>query len=98
MEQNEVSLHELEVFRVFAMSPQKWMSNSDVSSLVASVSPRTVRAKTLKLTSMGILDCAEVFPSHRYRLADKAQRRNGGYWDRLVKAAEVLGVDLKPSE
>jgi hypothetical protein len=46
----------------------------------------------LKLTRMGILECAEVFPAHRYRMAEKAGKRNGGYVTRLEQVCEIFGL------
>jgi hypothetical protein len=94
MEQNEISTHEVEVWRVFRQSPDRWMTNKDAAALVTGVAPRTVRAKTIKLVTLGLLDQAEVFPAHRYRLSAKAKQRNASYVIRLEKAAEVFGVTL----
>jgi hypothetical protein len=48
----------------------------------------------LKLVRLGIVDQAEVFPAHRYRLSTHAAKRNRGYADRITRAAEVLGIPL----
>lgn len=92
-EQNEVSIHEILVWKQFSASPEKWMSSKDVATLLAGkVAYRTVRAHTSKLVSLGILDVTEVFPGHMYRLADKAGKRNAGYLQRLQQVAKVFGV------
>lgn len=92
-ERNEVSRHEVEVFRVLSLSAD-WVTNRDIQSRCDGVAARTVRATTLRLVRLGVLDQAEVFPAHRYRLAPKADKRNRGYFDRLTRAAEVFGVPL----
>lgn len=94
MELNEISTHEVEVFRVLRENAGRWMTNKDIAALVNGVAERTVRAKTIKLVQLGLLDQAEVFPAHRYRLSAKARQRNTGYVIRLEGAAEVFGVDL----
>ena len=91
MEQNEISIHEVRVVQAMQANAEKWLSNKDIAELVQGVSPRTVRAKTAKLVTIGLLDVAEVFPSHRYRWSDKAKQRNAAYLNRLAKAAEVFG-------
>jgi hypothetical protein len=48
----------------------------------------------LKLVKLGVVEQAEVFPGHRYRISPFAAKRNRGYVDRLVSAADALGVEL----
>lgn len=89
MERNEISRHEVLVFR--ALSVDKWLSSKDVAE-ASGVAARTARAHLLKLVRLGLIDQAEVFPGHRYRLSGHAMQRNRGYTDRLARAAEVLGI------
>jgi hypothetical protein len=42
-----------------------------------------------------IVDQAEVFPAHRYRLSKKARKRNINYIQRLERAAEVFGLKIE---
>ena len=56
------------------------------------VAHRTVRAHLRKLVSLGVLDVAEVYPGHRYRLAEKASKRNAGNVQRLQSVASVFGL------
>jgi hypothetical protein len=56
------------------------------------VAQRTARAHALKLVNLGIFDQAEVFPAHRYRLAETADKRNKGYALRLEQAMSVFGL------
>lgn len=93
-ERNEISRHEIEVFRVLLLNAQSWKTNRELAAECQAVAPRTVRAMTFKFVHLGILDQAEVFPGHKYRLADKAAKRNRGYVDRLRRVAEVFGVVL----
>jgi len=94
MERNEVSAHEVRVYLAFAGEPQRWFSSAEMAT-AAGVAGRTARAHALKLVKLGIVDQAEVFPAHRYRLSTKAAKRNRGYVDRLAAAAEVLGLSKK---
>lgn len=89
MENNEVSTHEV---RVVAAVRNKggWMTSREIAS-AAKVSDRTARHHALRLVKLGIFDQAEVFPGHRYRFADKADKRNAAYMNRLAAAADALG-------
>lgn len=92
MEKNEVSIHEARVFSVFLANPKEWLTSKEIAEK-ADVAQRTARAHCLKLVQLGILDQAEVFPSHRYRMAEKADKRNRGYFDRVKQAMEIFGID-----
>lgn len=94
VERNEVSRQEIEVFRALRVHTQQWMTNKELAAECKAVAERTVRATTMKLVKLGVVDQAEVFPAHRFRLAAKAEKRNRGYVDRLLKAAEVFGVKV----
>lgn len=91
MERNEVSIHEAKLFWAFRAQPATWSTSKEMGER-SGISPRTARAHCLKLTTLGIVDVAEVFPAHRYRLAEKADKRNGGYVRRLEFACEVFGL------
>lgn len=97
-EMNEVSEHLLRIYQVFALEPDRWFTNVDVATEVKArgqrVGDRTVRAHTLRLVQAGVLDQAEVFPRHRYRLSPKARQRNRGFMQRLAEAADICGVPL----
>jgi hypothetical protein len=96
MERNEVSMHELKVYAALKKRHSKWATHADIYQDVADVSPRTIRAHVLKFVRLGLVDQAEVFPAHRYRLSDKAEKRNKGYVTRLETAAEVFGIEVSP--
>lgn len=87
VERNEVSRHEVLVFRSLAID--RWVTSRQVAE-TSGVAPRTARAHLLKLVRLGVVDQAEVFPAHRYRLSEFAAKRNRGYTDRLDRAAEAL--------
>ena len=90
MERNEVSLHEVKVYLVLKKEPA-WITSKDIAKK-AGVADRTARAHALRLVQLGIIDQAEVFPAHRYRLSENASKRNIGYLQRLEKACEVFGL------
>ncbi len=92
MERNEVSRHEVAVFKALAEA-DGWITSADIAAR-AQIAPRTARAHALKLVRLNIVDQAEVFPAHRYRMSANASKRNRGYFDRLTRAAEVFGVEL----
>lgn len=89
MERNEISIHEVRVFQFLKGGGDKWVTAKDVAA-AASVASRTARAHLLKFVKLGIADQAEVFPAHRYRMAEKASKRNAGYMLRLESACEVF--------
>ncbi len=93
MERNEVSRHEIAVYHVLAQQQGKWLTSAELA-VAAQVAPRTARSHALRLVKLGLLDQAEVFPAHRYRLSEHARNRNRSYVDRLTRAAEALGVPL----
>lgn len=95
-ERSKISRHEVEVYRVLVAKRGGWITNREIAESVAvKVSERTVRLVTMKLVKMGLLDRAEVFPAHRFKLSDKADKRSRVYSGRINKAAEVFGVDIR---
>ncbi len=93
MGKSEISLHEIKIAKVIRTA-NKWISNKEIAAMVGAISERTVRAHTLRLVHLGLLDQAEVFPAHRYRWAEKADKRNSAYLLRLTQAAEVFGLKI----
>ena len=92
MEANEISEHKVRVF-LYLEKMQGWQTNKEIAKGTA-IAPRTARALTMNLVSLGILDQAEVFPGHRYRFSALAEKRNKAYILRLREAASVFGVTL----
>lgn len=90
MESNEISLHQVKVFQAVRSSSQ-WITSKEVANL-SGVADRTARSHLLKLVKLGLIDQAEVFPAHRYRVSDFAGKRNLAYLQRIEKAAEVFGL------
>jgi len=90
MEQNEISQHEVKVYRALFNQRGEWLSSRDIERLVSGVAPRTIRHHVKKLVDNGLADVAELFPGHRYRWSEKAERRNKSYLLRLQKAQEVF--------
>lgn len=90
METNEVSEHLYRVF-AFVRDAGRWVTASEIAQH-AYVAPRTARAHALRLVKAGLFDQAEVFPSHRYKLSDKAEKRNKGFMQRLERAAEFFST------
>ena len=91
METNETSLHEIKVYAALSSDPTAWLSSAQVAERTG-IAPRTARHHLLKLSRLGVVDCAEVFPGHKYQVAKKASKRNSGYVQRLEKAREVFGL------
>lgn len=91
MEPNEISIHEAKVFKFMRDSGSAWRTNSEIAT-GGGVSPRTARHHSRRLVGLGLLDQAEVFPAHKFRLSVKADKRNKAYLSRLVAALEIHGV------
>jgi hypothetical protein len=90
-EKGEISIHEARLYRVFTAAPTSWLTNREVAE-AAKIAERTARLHTLRLVQLGILDLAEVFPAHKFRLAQQADKRNRGYLTRLENVCEVFGL------
>lgn len=90
METNEVSVHQVKIFE-FVRAHGSWLTAREIAK-GAAVAERTARHHAFLLVKLGIFDQAEVFPAHRYRFSEKAEKRNKGYLIRLAKAKEVFGV------
>jgi len=93
MEKNEISLHEVKLFLALQKNVAQWMTSKELAK-ASGVAERTARAHCYKLAKLGLVDTAEVFPAHRYRMAEKADKRNGGYLQRLQAACEVFGLSV----
>lgn len=89
IERNEVSIHEVRVFLALHSRPDEWLTNKEIAD-AAKVAGRTARMHTLRFVRLGLLEQAEVFPAHRYRWSEKAEKRNVAYSQRLYRAAEVF--------
>jgi DNA-binding IclR family transcriptional regulator len=90
MERNEISLHEVRVYLALKAAGG-WLTNAEVAA-AAGVAGRTARLHTLRLARLGVIDQAEVFPAHRFRLSGKAAKRNPAYLQRLDAAVTVFGL------
>ena len=90
MESSEVSLHLLKVYN-FICDQKQWITAKDIAE-GAGIAHRTARAHVLRLVRLGIVDQAEVFPAHRYKLSKLATKRNKAFVQRLEQAREVFGL------
>ena len=89
MEHSEISAHEVRVFLALEKNEGDWLTNVQIAKL-AKVAPRTARLHTNRLTKLGILDFAEVFPAHMFQLSKFAEKRNNAYWQRLKMAKNIF--------
>lgn len=89
-EKSEISEHEVRFF-IAVKNGGGWKTSKQLAT-EAKISPRTARAYAVKFVQLGICDLAEVFPGHRYRVADKAKRRNAAYMLRLEQAQAIFGL------
>lgn len=91
MERNEISVQEARAYHIFKTRHGEWLTAKGLATY-AKIAPRTARMCGLKLVRLGLLDLAEVWPAHRYRLSEKAPKRNIAYVQRLEAALEVFGI------
>ncbi len=89
METSEISLHQLRVFE-FVRDAQKWVSIKDIVGATGSAR-KTVDIHCRRFVNLGIFDQVEVWPGHRYRVAELAGKRNAAIMERLRKAREAFG-------
>lgn len=87
-ETNEISEHQWKLYNVLK-THSGWLTAKEVA-LKAGISGSTSRQHCLRLVRAGILDQLEVFPGHRYRLAENAEKRNKTYVQRLEQAGTVF--------
>jgi DNA-binding transcriptional ArsR family regulator len=92
MEQLEVSINQVRVYH-HLKTLNTWQTNKEISAALG-MSLRNASLHTHRLVGMGICDQVEVFPGHRYRLSDKASKRNLAYLRRLEQAMEVFAGQL----
>ncbi len=92
MEANEISLHEVKLYRAIQKRGAIWATSKELAN-DSGIAERTARAHLLKLARLNVVDIAEVFPGHRYRISDKADKRNAGYITRLERASEAFGFN-----
>ena len=89
MERNEISEHEIRVYRVLKGDPQKWWTARDMTT-AAKVAARTASLHLQRFSNLGVVDLAEIFPHHRYKLSVKGSKRNKAYVQRLEEALVIL--------
>lgn len=89
MTKETTSIHEVKVYLALKSFEGKWASNHELSRFASGVSPRTIRAHVLSMVKLGMVEQMAVFPGHRYRLAEKADKRLVRRFD---AAAEVFGL------
>lgn len=90
MERNEISIHEARAYLAFRTA-EGWMTSKDLAAR-AGIAPRTARLHALRFVQLGIVDQAEVFPGHRYRLSPNARNRNLAYLQRLEQACDIFAL------
>lgn len=90
MEKGEISIHQVRIVD-FVRENGSWVTAKEIAA-GAEVAERTARHHALSLVNLGIFDQAEVFPAHRYKYSDKAEKRNKAYCLRLESARSVFGM------
>ena len=90
MEKAEISLHQWKIYDCL-MKESTWLSNRDIAHQTG-VSLRRVSFHTNNLVQLGILDQAEVYPGHRFKISAKADKRNSGYLRLLQQLRHYHGL------
>lgn len=86
---DEISAHEVRLFRVLRDRPERWFTSKEVAS-EAKVAGRTARAYLLKFHETGIAEMRRVHPSHLYRWNARAQSNAREYFDRLNDLDRIM--------
>jgi predicted ArsR family transcriptional regulator len=89
MESNEISLHQVKLFN-YLRKATGWCTARQAAETTG-IAYRTVRAHLYKFSKAGIIDQAELFPGHRYRISKMADKRNKALFQRLIQASEIFG-------
>lgn len=87
-EHAEVSTHMIAAWSVLRQATEP-LTNREIAQQ-AGIAARTARAHTRYFRQLGLLDVIEVFPRHLYRLADQAERRQIGYYQRLEEIRQIV--------
>ena len=88
-ETSEISEHLVRIIDFVKTS--EWCSNSEIAN-GANVAYRTARLHTFNMVKLGLFDQADVFPGHRYRYSEQADKRNRALVTRIDQAREVLAI------
>ena len=88
MESNEISHHQVRLYDYLRANPQ-WHTGKSISE-GAGLNNRTVRAHVLKFVKLGLVDQLELYPGHRYRWSEIAEKRNKAMFQRLEQASQVF--------
>jgi hypothetical protein len=88
METNEISLHQVRIFE-FVRNADGWVSMKDVVTGTGS-KRETVGVHLRRFVKLGLIDQAEVWPGHRFRVSALAEKRNKAMLERLDRAREIF--------
>lgn len=88
-ETNEISFHMAKVY-VFLKNNSGWHTSRKIAA-AANIADRTARAHVLRMVQLGIVDQAEVFPAHHYRMSTLASKRNKTFVQRIEEAMQIFG-------
>ena len=86
-----ISPHEVRLLLAFRQAPEQWLGNAEVAA-TASVSPRTARLHTARLTDLGVLDVERVYPASKFRFGRTPKAAGRAYLVRWEKARTALGI------
>lgn len=90
MESAEISLHQLKIFD-FVAGATKWVTMKEIVDGTGS-KRETVGLHCRRFVKLGLFDQAEVWPGHRFRLSELAEKRNKSMIERLATARSVFGL------
>jgi hypothetical protein len=97
MEDSEISLQEVLVYRALCQNQGRWFSDRQLAQQIEGVTARSIRTHCLKLVKHGLVDQPNVFPADRYRLSAEATRPDHPYVRRLEHAATGFGLAKQTS-
>jgi len=88
VETNEISLHQFKIYDALKKS-QEWLSMKDIVKQTGAARG-TVGQHLRRFIKLGLVDQAEVWPGHRFRLSPHAEKRNKSLMERLEQSGKIF--------
>jgi DNA-binding transcriptional ArsR family regulator len=95
METSEVSVHQAKLYMVARKNPSRWFTTRELAE-ASGIAIRTASMHASRLVKLGVLEVRELFPGHRFRLAQTATKGAKPHATRLDEAVEIFGLNENP--
>ena len=91
MDRHGISIQEVRFYQALVASGKSWRTSRELA-IKANIAHRTARLFTKRFADLGLVEIADVFPGHRYRLATKAEKTSAAYLTRIQHAESVFST------